>query len=165
MLSSERHRREKRHRFYASLRRCVGSGREALAWTLALYFFVIVHKNNDQTYPKYRTIDSHERVWHGGYPVKKGKYQHDGSCWCGQDSYCMCTPSLAIDSILVEEGKPDHVWLVKRRDTGQYATVGGFVEVGKQISFCNALKTCEVEMIVIANLFALLYQMSLRKTR
>jgi len=105
MLSSERHRREKRHRLYARLRRCVGSGREALAWTLALYFFVIVHKNNDQTYPKYRTIDSHERVWHGGYPVKKGKYQHDGSCWCGQDSYCMCTPSLAIDSILVEEGK------------------------------------------------------------
>ena len=23
-----------------------------------------------------------------------------GSCWCGSDAYCMCTPSLAIDAII-----------------------------------------------------------------
>lgn len=28
-------------------------------------------------------------------------------------------------------GNNESVWLVKRKDTGQYATVGGFVEVGE----------------------------------
>lgn len=23
-----------------------------------------------------------------------------GSCWCGADRYCMCTPSLAIDTVI-----------------------------------------------------------------
>ena len=41
----------------------------------------------------------------------------------------MCTPSLAIDLVLASG--PEHVWLVKRKDTGQYATMGGFVEVGE----------------------------------
>ena len=29
-----------------------------------------------------------------------------GSCWCGWDEYCMCTPSLAIDTV-VEVTDPD----------------------------------------------------------
>ncbi len=44
---------------------------------------------------------------------------HAGSCWCGWDEYCMCTPSLAIDTVVEvsdpasgavreeEEGKTD----------------------------------------------------------
>lgn len=41
----------------------------------------------------------------------------------------MCTPSMAIDTILTSG--EDHVWLVKRKDQGKYATMGGFVEVGE----------------------------------
>jgi ADP-ribose pyrophosphatase YjhB (NUDIX family) len=33
--------------------------------------------------------------------------------------------------IVVSGLEEDYVWLVQRRDTGQYATVGGFVEVGE----------------------------------
>lgn len=34
--------------------------------------------------------------WHGGSPTDS----HPGSCWCGNDTYCLCTPSLAIDAII-----------------------------------------------------------------
>lgn len=57
-----------------------------------------------------------------------------GTCWCSGDDYCMCNPSLAIDTILSIKSsntKEKHVWLVQRRDTNQYATMGGFVEVGE----------------------------------
>mmetsp|Transcript_48890 Transcript_48890/g.72642 ORF Transcript_48890/g.72642 Transcript_48890/m.72642 type:complete len:261 (-) Transcript_48890:155-937(-) len=56
---------------------------------------------------------------------------HGGSCWCtpGEDDFCACTPSLAIDVVLASG--PSHVWLVRRKDTGQYAAMGGFVEVGE----------------------------------
>jgi len=43
----------------------------------------------------------------------------------------MCTPSLSIDVVLASGSQ--HVWLVKRRDTGQLATVGGFVNVGETV--------------------------------
>jgi len=47
----------------------------------------------------------------------------------------MCTPSLAVDLILVVEEdhhhNHPHVWVVQRKDTGQLATVGGFVQVGE----------------------------------
>ncbi len=51
-------------------------------------------------------------VWHGGSP----KFSK-GSCWCGKDEYCLCTPSLAIDAIIEinYENNPKIV-LVKRRD-------------------------------------------------
>ena len=80
------------------------------------------------------------RTWHGGNPMQ----ERPGSCWCNYNNlilsdenrwvnsgkYCMCTPNLAIDIVLVSE---DHlsVWLVRRRDTGQYAILGGFVQVGE----------------------------------
>ncbi len=73
-------------------------------------------------------------VWHGGHPAED-KY---GSCWCGEDKYCMCTPNLAIDLIITSgsrssDGNPivDSFWLVRRKDTNQLATMGGFVETNE----------------------------------
>jgi 8-oxo-dGTP diphosphatase len=69
------------------------------------------------------------RVWHSnGSPFIHPDLKK-GSCWCSADEYCMCTPSMAIDTILTSG--EDHVWLVKRKDQGKYATMGGFVEVGE----------------------------------
>lgn len=45
-------------------------------------------------------------TWHGGSPSGS----HRGSCWCGADSYCMCTPSLAIDCIIEYQGNVVLVW-------------------------------------------------------
>lgn len=81
-----------------------------------------------------------ERTWHGGHPAEN----KPGSCWCGQDAYCMCTPSLAIDIVLYQKrttaaaSKESNnnqeyydVWVVRRSDTNQLATIGGFVDVGE----------------------------------
>ena len=69
----------------------------------------------------------HEMVWHGGHPEQK----HAGSCWCGkEDHYCMCTPNVAIDLIIRSPGSDD-IWLVRRKDTNQLATMGGFVDVNE----------------------------------
>ena len=68
--------------------------------------------------------------WHGGHPVSDRR----GSCWCSNDEYCMCTPSVAIDIVLYSKSFNEDeysVWVVKRGDTGQFATIGGFVEVGE----------------------------------
>lgn len=65
--------------------------------------------------------------WHGGHPAD----DKSGTCWCGNDKYCMCTPNVAID-LVVLSGK-DHVWLVRRKDTDQLATIGGFVKVGETV--------------------------------
>jgi hypothetical protein len=38
-----------------------------------------------------------------------GAPNHKGSCWCGSDDYCMCTPSLAIDALIeVKDKKGKH---------------------------------------------------------
>jgi ADP-ribose pyrophosphatase YjhB (NUDIX family) len=66
-------------------------------------------------------------IWHGGHPQD----ERAGQCWCGADTYCMCTPSLAIDLIIASG--PDHIWLVRRKDTNQLATMGGFVDVGESV--------------------------------
>lgn len=64
-----------------------------------------------------------------------------GSCWCGEDSYCMCTPSLAID-VIVEiapessNNREDVSFvLVERRHPpkNQFAISGGFVDVGESV--------------------------------
>ena len=86
-----------------------------------------------------------ERTWHGGHPAQ----DHSGSCWCGADEYCMCTPSVAIDIVLYQKrpkndsrinsnSPPDgssgfnyDVWVVTRSDTSQLATIGGFVDTGE----------------------------------
>lgn len=69
------------------------------------------------------------RVWHSNGSPFINPGLKKGSCWCSADEYCMCTPSMAIDTILTSG--EDHVWLVKRKDQGKYATMGGFVEVGE----------------------------------
>lgn len=75
-------------------------------------------------------------VWHGGHPAED-KF---GSCWCGEDKYCMCTPNLAIDLIITSGGRNadgsnlvDSFWLVRRKDTNRLATMGGFVEVHETV--------------------------------
>lgn len=81
--------------------------------------------------------------WHGGSPTQS----HVGSCWCGSDSYCMCTPSLAIDCIIeyrksadaLAMGIPSHndveIVLVWRQMAPKdiFAIPGGFVGVGETV--------------------------------
>ena len=114
------------------------SRREAFAWMFVLVQFGVILgllsikvQQSSFNRPQNSKTQSHlvedtamkSESWAGKAPNLQG------SCWCSTDAYCMCTPSLAIDLVLVSE--PDHVWLVKRKDTGQYATLGGFVEVGE----------------------------------
>jgi 8-oxo-dGTP diphosphatase len=75
-------------------------------------------------------IHGQDRTWHGGHPAE----DRPGQCWCGGDEYCMCTPSVAIDVVLYskrKQGDEIDVWAVRRGDTGQLATIGGFVDVGE----------------------------------
>jgi 8-oxo-dGTP diphosphatase len=69
-----------------------------------------------------------ELVFHGGHPEHAMK----GSCVCTTDNYCMCNPALAIDLVIVTSDQ-DHVLLVRRKDTDQLATMGGFVQVGESV--------------------------------
>lgn len=52
-------------------------------------------------------------------------------CWCGRDKYCLCTPSLAIDTLLL--GPDDSILLVERQDSGMHALPGGFVEWNERV--------------------------------
>jgi 8-oxo-dGTP diphosphatase len=72
-------------------------------------------------------VVSKDMVYHGGHPLAA----KSGTCWCAPDKYCMCTPSVAIDLVLM--ASPDQVWLVRRKDTSQLATMGGFVELGETV--------------------------------
>ena len=91
---------------------------------------------NDRTHSRDKVTET-ATVWHGGHPAE----DRSGSCWCGtQDKYCMCTPNLAIDLIITssgvennQEGTADFVWLVRRKDTNQLATMGGFVDVNETV--------------------------------
>ena len=85
--------------------------------TFLIHFRITVTNNNE--------IKSQEVMWRDKVGI------HSGSCLCSADNYCMCTPSLAVDMIVLSGSEKEYVWLVKRRDTNQYATVGGFVEVGE----------------------------------
>ncbi|KAL7571761.1 hypothetical protein ACA910_002853 [Epithemia clementina (nom. ined.)] len=67
-------------------------------------------------------------TWNGGHPSGP----QSGTCFCSSyDSYCMCTPSLAIDLVIVSGS--NHLWLVRRKDTNQLATMGGFVMIGETV--------------------------------
>lgn len=58
---------------------------------------------------------------------------------CGNaDRYCMCTPNLAIDLVIVSGAHNEYVWLVRRKDTDQLATMGGFVDVNETVE--NAVR-------------------------
>ena len=71
-------------------------------------------------------------VWHGGSPLDT----FGGSCYCGKDTYCMCTPSLAIDAIIeVRSAAEPSIVLVRRRDNPKdiYAIPGGYVDIGETV--------------------------------
>ena len=59
------------------------------------------------------------RIWRSNASPSIHSDLKKGSCWCSADEWCMCTPSLAIDVILTSG--PNHVWLVRRADTGKLA--------------------------------------------
>jgi 8-oxo-dGTP diphosphatase len=108
---------EKKYFFYASL---------ALNVLLALLYLraTINFKWSNNT----DRLHSTALKWNGGHPATS----QFGSCFCSDfDKYCMCTPSLAID-LVIASGE-NHVWLVRRKDTDQLATMGGFVEIGETV--------------------------------
>lgn len=53
----------------------------------------------------------------------------------------MCTPSLAIDLVILSG--QDYIWLVRRKDTNQLATMGGFVHVGETVEHAVARELME----------------------
>lgn len=77
------------------------------------------------------------RIFHGGNP---NDIFH-GSCYCGIDKYCMCTPSLAIDAIIevanINEANHSIVHSLVLVNRGVppkgYALPGGFVNVGESV--------------------------------
>jgi 8-oxo-dGTP diphosphatase len=72
----------------------------------------------------------YDMVWHGGHPADV----HPGSCWCGAaDKYCMCTPNIAVDVVIVSGENKEYLWLVRRKDTNQLATMGGFVGIDETV--------------------------------
>lgn len=75
-----------------------------------------------------------ERVWHGGNPQD----MRSGSCWCGSaDNYCLCTPNIGIEVIVVSGKNKDNLWLVSW-GADQLATIGGYVDVDER--FDDAVK-------------------------
>lgn len=67
-------------------------------------------------------------TWHGGHDASTDVQR--GSCYCNAEAFCLCSPSLAIDVVVLSHDV-QHAWLVRRRDTNQLATMGGFVQVGE----------------------------------
>jgi hypothetical protein len=70
--------------------------------------------------------------FHGGSPTGFGAGL--GSCYCGSDTYCLCTPSLAIDAIVevnsmnaASSSNDVSILLVVRKDSAnkKYAIPGG----------------------------------------
>ena len=85
-------------------------------------FYLFITKYNEHVCP-YK--------WNGGSPTSL----LEGSCWCGKDKYCMCTPSLAIDAIIeVTNSDEISVLLVHRGVPPEgYAIPGGFVDIGESV--------------------------------
>lgn len=86
-------------------------------------------------------------VWHGGSPTDS----HKGSCWCGSDEYCLCTPSLAIDCIIEYDGG---IVLVRRRDppADKFAIPGGFVSVGESAEDATIREVKEETNLTLSSL-------------
>jgi 8-oxo-dGTP diphosphatase len=108
-----------------------------------LWFSYTYNDNHPFRYSSFEKPPKCPYLWHGGSP------SHKGSCWCsGIDSYCLCTPSLAIDALILskqlepipkDSKSPDNncmdasIVLVVRKDPPKelHAIPGGFVEVGE----------------------------------
>lgn len=59
-----------------------------------------------------------------------------GTCLCGSNEFCLCTPSLAADVIIElenDDGVVTHAVFIVRRDGRGLAMVGGFVRVGESV--------------------------------
>ena len=97
------------------------------SWALAVlsvYSIVITIQFVRKFEPKLNSICSRDHV----DPTA------EGSCLCGANKYCLCTPNLASD-ILIEvepEGSdPGGIVFIVRGDGRGLAMVGGFVRVGE----------------------------------
>jgi len=93
-------------------------------------------KKSKPSLPFYETPEIHSkeaglvsRVWRSNGSPAINSDLKSGSCWCSADDWCMCTPSLAIDVIL--RSGEQHIWCVRREDTGLLALMGGFTEIGE----------------------------------
>lgn len=111
-----------------------------LIFVLGLIYLSLVGNSSNSDVEQNHVIET-ATIWHGGNPAE----DKSGSCWCGEDKYCMCTPNLAIDLVITSGGGGSHersdaefFWLVRRKDTNQLATMGGFVDVHETIE--NAVK-------------------------
>lgn len=74
-------------------------------------------------------------TWKCPYKFAGGSPAVDGSCWCGWDKYCLCSPSLAIDCIIeLHDNEDEWILLVERGvHPPGVSIVGGYVEVGESV--------------------------------
>jgi 8-oxo-dGTP diphosphatase len=100
----------------------------ALNAILLLLLLVQKYSLSSVSSPTTTMVVYKDMVYHGGHPLDV----KSGTCWCAADKYCMCTPNIAIDLILTTASR-DAVWLVRRKDTSQLATMGGFVDLGETV--------------------------------
>ena len=111
-------------------------------WFMFSIMFLIYRSMNAQHCPI---------IWHGGSPLDS----FGGSCYCGKDTYCMCTPSLAIDAIIeVKSAAEPSIVLVRRRDNPKdvYAIPGGYVDVGETVEDAALREAKEETNLSIMNI-------------
>lgn len=125
-------------------------GRRVSVWTLVGWAWAII-ATILILYPLIPLLSCPYK-WNGGSP------HFQGSCWCGWDGYCMCTPSLAIDAIIeVQPSSPSEdirILLVHRRDPPRdlFAIPGGFVDIGETVEAATIREVREETNLVISSL-------------
>mmetsp|Transcript_31760 Transcript_31760/g.46541 ORF Transcript_31760/g.46541 Transcript_31760/m.46541 type:complete len:296 (+) Transcript_31760:164-1051(+) len=110
--------------------------KERIAWIIIVFIqFIAILSLYSFSSSTANDQQQHQQLsFHGGNPLQA----QSGSCYCNSQPYCLCTPSLAIDAILVSSSNPAQIYLVQRKDTNTLATMGGFVQVGETVE--NALQ-------------------------